>query len=152
MMGSRRPGFESPPFITIYCGNSPPIITEEAPPPPLINDLAEASFGGNLRKVQKLLQEWESMANQEPPRGLPSDPFAPFYNTLIEAVKNNHLGIVAFLLNYGFRCSEYAVTAVIQSKSIELFQIFFDHGWDINESGWPKNEGGNIVWIRPALR
>jgi ankyrin repeat protein len=99
-----------------------------------------AASGGNLPRVQELLQEWDPALN-------PSQPMSgggPFSEALRRAVMNGHLSIVVYLLDYGVNCWEEAISEAIKMHSLPMLQAFMEHGWDINEGG--------PTWLRPALR
>ncbi len=56
----------------------------------------------------------------------------PFYVTLYEAIEQQKTVIVSYLLDCGVAIDEDAISSAIQAGSIDNFQAFLDHGWNIN--------------------
>lgn len=131
----------------------------------VVRDLTAASTDGQLLQVQKIFSQWMSKPRSEPPPGfsdlqyLPghtpdgySQIFAyPFISALCTAIEHNHLAIVRYLLDHGLPINqlvlEYAFKirpdgADYKARSIDIFQAFVDHGWDINcqwSAGFPSS-------------
>lgn len=58
--------------------------------------------------------------------------------SMIAAIENQHLDVIACFLDEGFPISTVASAAASKVGSLEIYQTFLDHGWDINE----RPEGG----------
>ena len=65
--------------------------------------------------------------------------------SVIAAIENQHLDIVAFFLDQGFPIDAAASSAAARVGSVELYQTFVDHGWDINEL--PENGCASLKWV-----
>jgi ankyrin repeat protein len=79
-----------------------------------------ASDQGNLENVKLLVDS-------------PSKP--PLQDALGIAAAHGHTDIVSFLLDHGAEITPLAVVAASKSGSSHAFQVFLDHGWDINSRG-----------------
>lgn len=88
--------------------------------------LCAASASGNLKTVKTELQLWKS-------RLLPSEITAKHLNeALRSAITAGHSSIVSFLLDQGAQLSPIMILEGLH-ETTSMFQVFLDHGWDINE-------------------
>jgi hypothetical protein len=98
--------------------------SEEYEYPPL----RQAAAAGNLDEVKARLQRWRSKIS-------PSELTAKHLeDALIGAVIAGQSRIASFLLDEGANLDpEIIVFALGKGSSVAMFQVFLDHGWDINE-------------------
>ena len=90
-------------------------------------ELREACVQGDLESVQSLLDQWQShlLPSALTPKHLQSP--------LAGSIAAGKTEVVSYLLDHGAELSPLNITqAVARHSSTEMFQIFLDHGWDIN--------------------
>lgn len=72
--------------------------------------------------------------------------------SMVAAIKNQHLDVIACFLDEGFPISIVVSAAASKVGSVEIYQTFLDYGWDINE----RSEGGcaalKFVLTNPLVR
>lgn len=92
------------------------------------NDLQDASIVGNVEKIRSLLQAWRADPSLKDPTTDDMD------MALILAAQNAKGAAVRFFLDEGVPVSLTApkLAARDGDGTVEVFQAFFDHGWDIN--------------------
>ena len=100
-------------------------------------DLAEpmeaSSAAGDLTRVKALLEQWHAAGRRVPLDNPLCEPNNPFPMSMIAAIENQHLDIIACFLDEGFPINTGASAAASKVGSVEMYQTFLDHGWDINE-------------------
>ena len=102
-----------------------------------VNDsaLREACKGGQVSEVMSLLEQIKA---DNSARNL-DDTY--LQSGLASAVAAGHHNIVDCLLNQGARFRPSLVTLAMGARpSVEMFDTFLRHGWDINsdtDMGWP---------------
>ena len=99
--------------------------------------LKEAVNADQQTTINDILNEWPVQPSDVPAtlsRATPSHtaPRWPFYMTLYEAIEQQKTVIVSYLLDRGVEIDEDAISSAIQAGSIDNFQAFLDHGWNIN--------------------
>lgn len=99
----------------------------------LVDNMNAASASGDLAQVKSLLEQWHAAGKRVPPDGLCGDPENPFPMSMTAAIKNRHLDVLACLLDEGFIIGTTASAAASKVDSVDTYQTFLDHGWDINE-------------------
>ena len=62
-----------------------------------------------------------------------SGPFDPFSLSMVAAIENKHLDIIAYLMDESFPINAVASYAAARVGSVRVYQTFLDHGWNINE-------------------
>ncbi len=99
----------------------------------LADDMEAASASGDLIQVKALLEQWHAAGKRVPPDGFCCDPEDPFPMSMIAAIKNQRLDVIACLLDEGFPICAAGSAAASKVGSVDVYQTFLDHGWDINE-------------------
>ena len=90
-------------------------------------ELLMAAQEGDLSRVQILVEQWR--ANLSPSELTASHLRQP----LVESLVVNQAQVVSYLLDQGAELDSHKVTlAPIEDTSTDMFQVFLDHGWDIN--------------------
>ena len=97
----------------------------------LVTDMEAACSSGNLIQVQALLEEWYAAGKPIPEHMDVSGPYNPF--SMVAAIENKHLDIIAYLMDEGFPVEAVEASAAARVGSVEIYQTFLDHGWNINE-------------------
>lgn len=95
----------------------------------LQKELRSACVNGNVEGVHLLLERWQLDRSQSPltPKHLQSP--------LTGAIAAGKINVVAYLLEHGAELSPLNITqAMGPRQSLEMFQTFLDHGWDINSN------------------
>jgi hypothetical protein len=90
--------------------------------------LQEASKAGNLEDLDKLLQDWKNESSIPDPESEDLD------LPLIEAARHGCSRIVSRLLDEGAVLGPHIPITALKtgSQAVSLFQVFMDHGWDVN--------------------
>ena len=90
-------------------------------------ELITAAKVGDLSRVQILVEQWRAKL-------APSELTAShFHQPLVESLVAKQAQVVSYLLDQGAELDSHIVTlAPIEDTSTHMFQIFLDHGWDIN--------------------
>jgi len=100
-----------------------------------LDDMIAVSAWGDLPKVQRMFEEWQSKSAPKPVQGGPDDPTSALSEVFKAAVENCRLEVIANLMENGFRLNLGSAYAAAKTKSIPVFQTLLDHGWDINQNG-----------------
>ncbi|MCJ1383051.1 hypothetical protein MMC17_006164 [Xylographa soralifera] len=87
--------------------------------------LREACQEGNLKEVKSQLDRWQSARS---PSGLAAKHLE---NALIGAISAGQSEVVDYLLNNGAEMDPEIVEFALDT-SVKMFEIFLQHGWDIN--------------------
>ncbi|KAI4117143.1 MAG: hypothetical protein LQ338_007602 [Usnochroma carphineum] len=94
--------------------------------------LSTAVDGGDLATIRQVLETWPS----QPSSGIDSGDYVPelwpFKAVLSGAIEKGNPEIVSDVLDRGLKIELYAVMLALDLQSMEVFQVFIDHGWDIN--------------------
>lgn len=99
----------------------------------LADDMEAASASGDLIQVKALLEQWHATGKRVPPDGFCCDPEDPFPMSMIAAIKNQRLDVIACFLDEGFPICAAGSATASKVGSVDVYQTFLDHGWDINE-------------------
>ena len=96
---------------------------------PTIEDrkLLQAIREGDLFSVKEYVEQWrENISAAQLTNSHLRQP-------LVEALVANQSQIASYLLDQGAKLDSHNVTlAPIKESSTQMFQVFLDHGWDIN--------------------
>ncbi|KAI1076145.1 hypothetical protein F5B20DRAFT_594232 [Whalleya microplaca] len=91
----------------------------------------DACTNGTLDDVKILVNQWRNMLQSSPPD---HDPLSSLEPTLHHAIREDRADIVAYFLDQGLQMSRQAAWEAIASKaSPSMWQVFLDHGLDIND-------------------
>jgi hypothetical protein len=92
------------------------------------NGLQEASKAGDIDGLDTVLQNWKSESSTSGPE--PEDLDLP----LIEAARHGQARLVSRLLEEGAVLGPHIPITALKtgSQAVSLFQVFLDHGWDVN--------------------
>ncbi|RSL41925.1 hypothetical protein CEP54_015667 [Fusarium duplospermum] len=95
------------------------------------NDLKDASKAGNLKRVREVVKAWRADPSLKNPTIKDMD------MPMILAAQNAKAEVVRFFLDEGVPVSPTAIKLAAReswrrSGSVDVFQAFLDHGWDIN--------------------
>lgn len=93
-------------------------------------------------RVVTLLQQWRSEDH-------PGSSAAPPQSLLHLAARHGHPFIVSLLLSEGAEFDRETVWAALASKSIPVFQVLLDAGWDIN---WSLSHAMTVTATIPKVR
>ena len=88
--------------------------------------LREASAAGDLEGVKTILEQWRSDHSSSELTAKRLD------DALVGAAATDQPHVVAFLLDQGAKLDSSIVEIGMKSLT-EMFQVFLDHGWNINE-------------------
>ena len=90
-------------------------------------ELLTATQRGDIGQVQALVEQWRAKLS-------PSDLTASHLRQpLVESLVTNQARVVSYLLGQGAELDSHIVTlAPVEETSTDMFQVFLDHGWDIN--------------------
>lgn len=103
-----------------------------------------AAREGDLSRVQDLVEQWR--ANLSPSELTASHLRQP----LVESLVANQAQVVSYLLDQGAELDSHLVTlAPVEETSTDMFQVFLDHGWDIN--GITSNGAPRLKYTRFAM-
>jgi hypothetical protein len=105
----------------------PPVI-DLGPPPSEISALAQLCYEGDLgdKRIDETFYECLRAYERE------NHPLDELWPVLLSAVELNRPGIIKFLLSRGLPMNEMYINQAIKTRSKEVFQAFFDCGWDVN--------------------
>lgn len=95
-------------------------------PNSLSASIISASRQGDLGKVVSLVEQWESNSSRPGPKAEDLRP------ALSWAAQESHPMIVQYLLEHGAQIDEDVMTFTTYGNSSSVWQVFLDHGWDIN--------------------
>lgn len=88
--------------------------------------IISASRQGDLEKVVSLVEQWESDSSRPGPKAEDLRP------ALSWAAQESHPAIVQCLLEHGAQIDADVMTFTTYGNSPSVWQVFLDHGWDIN--------------------
>lgn len=92
----------------------------------LSGSIIRASRHGDLGKVVSLVEQWESNSSRPGPKAEDLRP------ALSWAAQESHPIIVQYLLEHGAQIDADVMTFTTYGNSSSVWQVFLDHGWDIN--------------------
>jgi ankyrin repeat protein len=102
--------------------------------------LEAASSAGQYDKVLAILdQQPYASQDQSSPDSIN---ISPLQSSLYAAARHGHANIVSSLLKRGAKYDRETVWATLQSKSIPVFQVLLDAGWDPN---WSLSHSGTAL-------
>ncbi len=96
----------------------------ERHPPGDITLTTQASIAGDLGKVQGYLESYLRVSQNPKPYE-----FEPVLN---EAIRWNRPEIIAYLLSNGVPLEKVHCYRATEVKSAAVYEVFLQHGWDIN--------------------
>jgi len=95
-----------------------------------IKRMIDEAASGHLLAVHAIYSQW--LIRQRP--DLSGSIFSQnLHPALVEAVRNNHVSVVTYLLSRGLKLNSGLVEIGMINRSTEMLQVFLDHGWDINK-------------------
>lgn len=101
----------------------------------LLQAANEMCKAGDFQETQSLLDQW-SLAIPYKPLYVGDNP-PPYQRQLYRAISCDYICLVGFLLEKGAEVDDEARNVANASGSLEVFQKFLDHGWDVNSH--PEN-------------
>ena len=88
-------------------------------------ELLTAAQRGDIGQVQTLVEQWRAKLSPLTASHL--------RQPLVESLVANQARVVSYLLGQGAELDSHIVTlASVEETSTDMFQVFLDHGWDIN--------------------
>lgn len=91
-------------------------------------ELLEAAKVGDLSRVDALVRQWRTKSTSSS-----ESIVLNLRQLLVESLVANQAQVVSYLLDQGAELDSHLVTlAPIEETSMDMFQVFLDHGWDIN--------------------
>ena len=96
----------------------------------LVTDMEAACSSGNLIQVKALLEKWYAAGKPIPEHMDLSGPHNPF--SMVTAIENKRLEVIAYLMDEGFPIEAVEASAAARVGSVDIYQTFLDHGWNIN--------------------
>ena len=106
---------------------------------------------GDLATISQLLQSWPTQPDSENNSGDYVPDLWPFKAVLSGAIEKGNIELSSYVLDHGLKIELYAMMLALQSPSAGIFQVFVDHGWDINTpmgEKWPPC----LAYVMPPLR
>lgn len=94
--------------------------------------LSTAIGDGNLAAVSHILATWPSQPRAGSDSGDYIADLWPFKAVLSGAVQNGNTHLASYVLDRGLKIELYAVMYALDIKTVDMFQVLLDHGWDIN--------------------
>ncbi|KZL78099.1 ankyrin repeat protein [Colletotrichum tofieldiae] len=119
----------------------PEIINFYRPDDPLMQKLCDACVQGQLDEFKRLIKEWKEMGPAAmPPPGPEQYPIGSLEPILYFAIRRHQAAIVSYLLDEGLKFGRLAQIEASQSRCRPpMWQVFLDHGWDINHTDSPAD-------------
>jgi hypothetical protein len=118
--------------------------TETFPDHPLILRMNEVVAQNNLDLLSTLIDEYLGRPVRDPSPGSDSPPgylLAALEPVFLYAILQNLPSAVALLMTRGVRLCNNSLYKICEwNTSSEVYQVFLDHGWDINKQ---------MNWARP---
>ena len=112
--------------------SGPPV--KYSPKHPRLRKMKEACTRGSLSRVQRLVEEWLAMPTPDLPPGPIGYEIGALEPVFHHAIRKSKGAIVSYLMDEGILMSVPALDDALEYKaSVEVFQAFLDHGWNINE-------------------
>jgi hypothetical protein len=100
---------------------------------PFMRQLNEAIGSHTLDEVIQLVSEWKRVSQLPPHHGPADDPVGALGPALFHAIRADRFDVVAYLLDQGVKPSRLALWEAVSCKSSSaMWQVFLDHGLDIN--------------------
>ena len=118
----------------------PPANTD--PPPEEISDLAQVCSIGDLN-VGYVNETFRNVLEAFKQKG---HPLAELWPVLLSAVQSIRPGIIKLLLSEGLVMNEMYIRQAIETRSKDVFQAFFDSGWDVNTI-WDNLHPPVLAWV-----
>ena len=107
---------------------APPVVYE--PLHPLIRLLSKACAAHDLPTVKGLVDSWHQNQSPSGPSAYPIGALEP---TFYEAIGLDDAPIASYLLDEGVSLCQLAILEALEHKcTSSMWQVFLDHGWDIN--------------------
>ena len=96
-------------------------------PPKEVAPLVEATISGDLHRVREILKSYLTS------RSLENYNLNKLWPVLFTALEHDRPVVVSHLLGLGLRLTYSYVDRAIKTKSTAIFDVFLQHGWNINE-------------------
>jgi len=133
---------------------------EYHPDHPLMRQMSDACTKGELDEIKKLVRQWLDAPDASLPRGPSQYPIGTLEPLWYQAIREDHADIVDYLLGQGIKMCQLGLwDAIAHNCSASMWQVFLDHGLDINESVDGAGPGplAFVPWpflstLRPSLR
>lgn len=121
------------PTDCIGLSSAPPSPRRTPPPPPELPTaiLLGHATAGRLRDAHETLCLY--MLNQTPDPTTGRLELRLFYESIKAAITCRHAALVSYLFDRGIGEPSHYVSEAIEAKSTAIFQVFLNHGWDINK-------------------
>lgn len=115
--------------------------TEDEPSPPesiegLQESVKEVMALSDPHPVRSLLDRWHSSIS------LPKRGSEDLEHLVTQAARDGHPQILDYLLDHGGEVFYATTLTATDCASAEVFQVFLDHGWDINST---DQQDGNTI-------
>lgn len=112
-------------------------------------ELLTVAKKGDLSRVQALVAQWRAKLS-------PSELTASHLRQpLVDSLMANQAHVSSYLLDQGAELDSHIVNlAPIEGNSTDMFQVFLDHGWDINNitsNGAPRLKYAKLPYIGTAI-
>jgi hypothetical protein len=105
-----------------------------------------ASATGSLEDVHQILSRYICTQTPDPTTGRLW--LSLFHESITEAIANNHSVIVSYLFFMRVGEPSLYVKSALSARSSTIFQVFLDHGWNINES-IERTMAPALGWVLP---
>ena len=106
-----------------------PSPTDDGPelPTNFLDQSDSAARSSDMKQLDAILTRWQSHV-------APSDiPFDELRQVLYNAISANQVAVVSLLLKRGAKVEEdIGDAARLANASTDMYQVFLDHGWDVN--------------------
>ena len=113
--------------------SAPPSPRPTPPPPPELPTavLLRHATAGHLQDAHETLCRYMLTQTPDPTTG-PLE-LGLFYESIKAAIANRHAALVSYLFSMGIGEPSLCVRDAIEAKSTAIFQVFLNHGWDVNK-------------------
>ncbi|OBT69335.1 hypothetical protein VE03_01038 [Pseudogymnoascus sp. 23342-1-I1] len=111
----------------------PPSPRHTPPPPPESPTaiLLRHATAGHLQEAHETLCRYMLTQTPDPTTGRLK--LGLFCDSIKAAIANRHEALVSYLFSMGIGEPSLYVWEALEAKSTAIFQVFLDHGWDINK-------------------
>jgi len=123
--------YDSTDFIGL--SSAPPSPRHTPPPPPecLTAILLEHARAGRLQNAHATICQYMSTQTPDPITGRLE--LRLFYESIKAAIANRHTAVVSYLFFMRIGEPSLYVYEALEARSTAIFQVFLNHGWDINK-------------------
>lgn len=121
------------------------------PSHPLMQQLNAACSSGDVHAFKELVSQWKQSSSPSPPPGPPNYPMGTLEPVIFHAIRSDQAEIVDYLLREGIIFNRLLLADAVSSEaSSAVWQVFLDHGLDIN-APLERNGMPPLAYVRTAI-